>query len=172
MLHAIDQEAKPPKRMRGATQAPAIEPKLVKAVTSSTLPAGLVQKAFMSSSLRKACKSPAVGSATFNWTYPANQPAAKAGFSEVMGDARAAVRMARGWPRASKHAKAAQTAFAAVHTVKNSTQSTPELVETTMPMTAIMISGNAQGRNFITRDGEGRSIKCSMSVDFDAVKWC
>ena len=68
----------PPIRISGVTHAPTIEPRFVSAVTSRTLPAGFFQTAENSSSLRNCCKSSAVGSAIFNWTYPANQPAASA----------------------------------------------------------------------------------------------
>ena len=82
-------------------QAPAIDPRLVNAVTSRIRPARLVQNNFAESSFKNSVKSSPVGSLTFICAYPANHPAAKAGFREVIGDANAAVNMATGCPPAN-----------------------------------------------------------------------
>ena len=76
--------------------APAIDPRLVRAVTSNTLPARFVQNNLAESNFKNSPKSSPVGSLIFIWAYPANHPAARAGFSEVIGDAHAATKMAIG----------------------------------------------------------------------------
>ena len=57
------------------------------------------------------------------------------------------------------HASAANTALAAVHTVKKVTQSTSLLVEATAARTPIITSGKAQGRKRRIAEGEGKFLK-------------
>ena len=104
-----------PRMAPPASQAPAIEPRFPIAVTIRTLPTRFFQNRDTSSRTRKSWASLPVGDATFNCVYPANHPAARVGFSDVIGDAMAPTRIESGCPLAISTPAPASTALRTNH---------------------------------------------------------
>src|SRR5690625_3131992 len=86
--------------------------------TSKTRVTLFCQKPFtLYTSSDNSSKSTTLGLLTYAWTIPATQPAARNGFSEVMGAAKTAVRMASGGPKAANVPRAANVPFQSVQLI-------------------------------------------------------
>ena len=96
-------------------QVPMLDPMFPNIVTRSTFPTLFLQNREALSNARNSCASLPVGAATFSCVYPANQPAARVGFRDVIGEATDPTRIERGCPLASRTPKPVKLALTTNH---------------------------------------------------------